>query len=278
MSRTLRVAAIQMNSRPGETETNLARAEELLRGVAGEAELAVLPELFAVGYDFSLLADRAPELAEPVPVEEDAPAGPTVCRLRELASELELGIVGCVVERDPRVAGLLYDTAVLIDRGGTLRGRYRKSHLYPREHQVFRPGNAVPVFEMGGIRVGVAICYELAFPPLAATLALQGAEILLNPSAVPVGYGHLQEVRARARAQDNQLFLVAVNHVGEEGDVTYCGESQVADPRGETLVRASGERPQAVVAELDLGLVLEQRRQEPVFRGYRPELYRMPPA
>lgn len=283
-----------MNSRLGDRETNLARAEELLRRVAGEAELACLPELFDIGYDFPFLAERAYDLAETLPVAvagtepetvperpraadaEGAASGSTIGRLRALASELELGIVTCVVERDPDVAGLLYDTAVLIDRNGDLRGKYRKSHLYPKEHQLFRPGDALPVFELDGLRVGIAICYELAFPQLAATLALQGAELILNPSAVPVGYGHLQEVRTRARAQDNQLFLVAVNHVGREGEALYCGESQVADPRGETLARASEEEPEAIVAELDLDLVLDQRRQEPVFRGSRPELYRTP--
>lgn len=285
VARTLRVAAVQMNSRVGEREANLERAEELLREVAGRTELACLPELFDIGYDFPFLLERAHELAEPLPPsrspgvptgEEQVSEGPTIGRLRSLASELELGIVTCLVERDPDVTGLLYDTAVVIDRRGKLVGKYRKSHLYPKEHQLFRPGNELPVFELDGLRVGVAICYELAFPPLAATLALRGAEVILNPSAVPVGYGHLQEVRARARAQDNQLFVVASNHVGKEGTATYCGESQVADPRGAVLVRASGERPEVVVGELDLGLVLEQRRQEPVFRSYRPELYRTP--
>ena len=101
-----------------------------------------------------------------------------------------------------------------------------------------------------------------------------GAQIVFNPSAVPVGYGHLQDLRTRARAQDNQFFVAAVNHVGAEGDVTYCGRSQVADPRGDVLVSASDEHPTAVVAELDLALIRDQRLQEPVLRGFRPELYR----
>lgn len=282
-SRKPRVAAVQMNCVLGDREANLGRAEELLRQVAGEAELACLPELFDVGYDLPFLAERAHDLAEVIRPEAEVPeagvrSGSTPSRLRALASELDLAIAACIVERDPRVEGVLYDTAVLFDRRGALAGAYRKSHLYPAEHRLFRPGDALPVFEVDGLWIGLAVCYELAFPPLAATLALEGAQLLLNPSAVPVGYAHLQEVRVRARAQDNQLFVVAANHVGEEGGATYCGESRIADPRGETLARASGDRPEAIVAELDLDLVLEQRRQEPVFRGYRPELYRMAPA
>ncbi len=89
-----------------------------------------------------------------------------------------------------------------------------------------------------------------------------------------MGYDHLQDVRTRARAQDNQVFVVAANHVGREGGVTYCGRSQVADPRGAVLARAPADAPAAISAELELDRILEQRLQEPIFRGFRPELYR----
>ena len=179
-----------------------------------------------------------------------------------------------LAECDPLVTGLLYDSAVLIDSSGHICGRYRKSHLYPTEHRVFRPGDALPVFELDGLRVGLAICFEAAFPPIFSSLALQGAQVVFNPSAVPVGYGYLQDLRTRARAQDNQFFVVAVNHAGPEGDVTYCGRSQVADPRGDVLAMAPGDQPAAVVAELDLELIRDQRLQEPILRGFRPEFYR----
>jgi predicted amidohydrolase len=101
----------------------------------------------------------------------------------------------------------------------------------------------------------------------------RGAELVLNPSAVPVGFGHLQDLRTRARAQDNQIFVAAVNHVGKEGEVTYCGRSQIADPRGEVIAIAPDAAEATIVAELALDLIRQQRRQEPVFRGLRPELY-----
>ena len=96
---------------------------------------------------------------------------------------------------------------------------------------------------------------------------------LLLQVIVPVGYGHLQDVRSRARAQDNQFFVVAANHVGDEGGVVYCGRSQVADPRGEVLAIGSDDAAEVIVAEVDLALIREQRLQEPVFRGFRPSLY-----
>lgn len=270
----VRIAAVQMNCRLGDTIANLAQAEELLSQIAGQADVACLPELFTTGYNLEELGDALFDLAEEVPGASGEAAGPTVTRLCELAAELDLALLAGLAERDPFATGLLYDSVVLIDRHGQVRGRYRKSHLYPAEHWFFRPGDSLPVFELDGLRVGIAICFEAAFPTIFSTLALQGAHIVFNPSAIPVGYGYLQDLRTRARAQDNQFFVVAVNHVGVEGDVTYCGRSQVADPRGDVAVLAPEDQPAVVVAELDLDLIRDQRLQEPIMRGFRPGLYR----
>lgn len=274
MSDTVRVAAIQMHCHLADVTANLAQAETLLVEVAGQTDIACLPELFTTGYNLDELGKDLFDLAEPVPATPDEAAGPTVTHLRELAARLNLAIIAGLAERDPLATGLLYDSVVLINRHGQVCGRYRKSHLYPTEHCFFRPGDTLPVFELDGLRVGLAICFEAAFPPIFSTLALQGAQVVFNPSAVPVGYGYLQDLRTRARAQDNQLFVVAVNHVGAEGNVTYCGQSQVADPRGEVLALAPEDRPATVVAELDLALISDQRLQEPILRGFRPALYR----
>jgi predicted amidohydrolase len=88
-----------------------------------------------------------------------------------------------------------------------------------------------------------------------------------------VGFDHLQDLRTRARAQDNQIFVAAINHVGKEGAITYCGRSQITDPRGEVIAIAPDAAEAAIVAELALDLIREQRQQEPVFRSLRPELY-----
>lgn len=261
-----RVALIQMRCRLGERHENLDHIDRLLQRAAGDADLACLPEACDLGYDLKTLGEDLFRLAEPIP-------GPTTDRLAEAAKRCNLAVVAGVTERDPHVHDLLYDTAVLIDRKGHLVGRYRKSHLYPDEHRFFRPGEALPLFDVDALRVGIATCFELAFPPIFSTLARKGAQLVLNPSAVPVGYGHLQEVRTPARAQDNQIFVAAVNHVGREGEATYCGTSLLADPRGEVLARASEEDEEVLIASLPLGRIPEQRRQEPVFRGFRPELY-----
>jgi predicted amidohydrolase len=260
------VGVTQLTCRLGDKAANLAMIESCLAQASGQAQLVCLPELCTTGYDLEQLGDAHYALAETIP-------GPTTDRLRDLARDLRLGIVAGIIERDPQVTGLLYDTAVLLNRNGELVGRYRKSHLYPAEHRYFRAGDELPVFDLDGLRVGVAICFEEAFPHIFTTLALRGAQLILNPSAVPVGFGHLQDVRTRARAQDNQFFVAAANHVGKEGKVSYCGRSQIADPRGEVIAMASEDASMLVMAELPLGMIADQRRQEPVFRGLRPELY-----
>lgn len=263
----LHVAAIQMNCVLGDTATNLEQATRLLEEVAPQAEIACLPEFFNVGYNLDALNDRLFDLAEVIP------DGKTTRWLMETAHRLKMAIAAGLVEAIPGIIGLLYDTVVLVNRQGELVGRYRKSHLYPAEHRFFRPGDDLPVFGLDGLHVGVATCFEAAFPPIFNTLAMQGAQVIFNPSAVPVGYGYLQDLRTRARAQDNQLFVVAVNHVGDEGGITYCGRSQVANPRGEVIALASDGAPESIVADLDLTLIREQRLQEPIFRGFRPGLY-----
>jgi len=264
----VRVAAVQMHCALGDKAANLEQAGTLLDGLDQRVDIACLPELFNVGYNLDAMGEALFDLGESIP------DGETTRRLRDLARRLDTAIVAGLVEQAPGVTGVLYDTAVLINRRGEVAGSYRKSHLYPAEYHFFRAGDCLPVFELDGLRVGVATCFEAAFPPIFSTLALQGAQIVFNPSAVPVGYGHLQDVRTRARAQDNQFFVVAANHVGDEGGVVYCGRSQIADPRGEVLAMASGEATEVAVAEVDLALIREQRLQEPVFRGFRPSLYR----
>ncbi|MGH2538410.1 MAG: carbon-nitrogen hydrolase family protein [Candidatus Promineifilaceae bacterium] len=258
-------AAVQMQCLLGEPEANLAQAEALLAPLAGRVHFACLPELCTTGYNLAALGPELERLAEPVP-------GPSTERLARLARQWRMALIFGLAERDP-AGGRPYDTAVILSANGELAGRYRKSHLHPAEVACFAPGDELPVFQVDGLRVGVAICFEHAFPHIFTTLALRGAQIIFNPSAVPVGFGYLQALRSRARAQDNQLFVVAANHVGAEGDVVYCGQSQIADPRGRVVALAPEEGQAAVSAPLALELIGEQRRQEPVFAGFRPKLY-----
>ena len=249
---------LQMAAHTGELPANVDRLAELVRKHADGAELVVAPELVTSGYDLEVLARRGTELAEPLD-------GPTAARVSELATETGATLVFGMLERDGDV---LYDTAVVAAPGGELVP-YRKSHLYPTESELFAAGTELVVAPTPAGRLGMMICFEHAFPDVATTLALRGAQILVIPSAVPVGYEHLLTLRTRARAQDNQVFAVACNLTGDG----FCGRSLVADPRGDVVAEAGVEET-VLRAVLDLAAIDREREREPALRLRRPDLYR----
>jgi predicted amidohydrolase len=184
---------------------------------------------------------------------------------RELAAETGATIVVGLLEQD---GDRLYDTAVVVAPEGTVVP-YRKSHLYPPERSRFTAGDELLQVETPAGRLGVMICFEHAFPEIATALALEGAEVIAIPSAVPRGYEHLLTLRSRARAQDNQLFVVAANLAGNG----FCGGSLIVDPRGEVLAHA-GTSEETIRARLDLDAIAREREREPALRLRRPVLYR----
>ena len=249
---------LQMAAHPGEPSVNVDRLAELVCRHADGAELVVAPELVTSGYDLDVLARRGLELAEPLD-------GPTAARVSELATETGATLVFGMLERDGEA---LYDTAVVAAPDGQLVP-YRKSHLYPTESELFAAGTELVVAQTPAGRLGMMICFEHAFPDVATTLALRGAQILVIPSAVPFGYEHLLTLRTRARAQDNQVFAVGCNLAGNG----FCGRSLVADPRGEVLAEAGTEET-VVRATLDLAAIEREREREPALRLRQPDLYR----
>ncbi|MFQ5946725.1 MAG: carbon-nitrogen hydrolase family protein [Anaerolineae bacterium] len=263
--RRIRVGVVQMACVLGDKKANLEKADRFLSELEDRAEITCFPELFTTGYHLELLGDRFPELADPVP-------GPTTDALGQMARSHGQSIVGGVLERG--ADGNVYDAAVHIDASGMLAGVYRKSHLYPAERGHFAPGDRLGVWELNGVTIGTAICFEHAFPHIFTVLALQGAKVIFIPSAVPTGFEYLLDLRTRARAQDNQIFTVAVNRVGVEGEVTYCGRSKIVNPRGQVLEEAPADEEATLAAELDLGLIAKERAQEPTLINQRPELYR----
>jgi predicted amidohydrolase len=255
---TIEVVVLQMAARAGDRAANVDRLAELVRRHAAGAGLVVAPELVTSGYDLDVLARRGRELAEPLD-------GPTAARVSELATQSGATLVFGMLERDGDV---LYDTAVVAVPGGQLVP-YRKSHLYPTESELFAAGTELVVAATPAGRLGMMICFEHAFPDVATALALRGAQILVIPSAVPVGYEHLLTLRTRARAQDNQVFAVGCNLTGDG----FCGRSLVTDPRGDVLAEAGTEET-VIRAVLDLAAIEREREREPALRLRQPDLYR----
>lgn len=258
-SQTVRAAVIQVAFPLGELEANRRRLADIIEGLDG-VDLVVAPELVVSGYDLKLLAERGPEISEG----RDGPTGELVA---EIAARKSMTIVVGIVERD--AAGVLYDSALIATPDGHLTA-YRKSHLFPTELERFAAGNELVVVDTPAGILGPQICFEHAFPAISTALAMRGAQILVIPSAVGTGYDHLLTLRSRARAQDNQIFVVAAN-LNTPG---FCGHSIIADPKGRVLA-AAGHDDEVLIADLDLSLIEQERVQEASLRLARESLYRI---
>lgn len=240
---------------PGHTRKRLADFVQQY----SDADLIVFPEMFVPGYDLKVVTARSADLAE------DARTGPTAQLVRELSQRHRMTIVVGFLERAED--GKVCNTLLIAAPGGDL-ATYRKSHLFPAELPVFEAGHELPVIATPAGVLGPQICFEHAFPAIATTQALGGAEILVIPSAVGADHEHLIEVRTRARAQDNQVFAVAAN----TNSPGFCGHSMVVDPKGRVLA-AAGLEDTVLETTLDLSEIPAERGREPSLRMGRPNLY-----
>ncbi len=212
---------------------------------------------------------------------EQVPNGPTTKLMMELAKKHGMVIVVPLYEEEQK--GVYYNTAAVIDADGTYLGKYRKNHI-PHcnpgffEKFYFRPGNlGYPVFSTQFGQVGVYICYDRHFPEGARALALNGAEIVFNPSATVAGLSeYLWKLEQPAHAVANGYFVGAINRVGTEAPWKFgqfYGQSYFCDPRGQMLAVGSRDQEEVIVADLDLDKIREVRNVWQFFRDRRPETY-----
>lgn len=206
--------------------------------------------------------------------------GPTTALMREYAKKYSMVIIVPMYEKEQ--AGVLYNTAVVIDADGTILGKYRKSHIPHTggfwEKFYFKPGNlGYPVFQTRYAKVGVYICYDRHFPDGARCLGLNGAEIVYNPSATTAGQSqYLWQLEQPAHAVANGYFMGCINRVGEEKPWNlgkFYGDSYFVNPLGKIIAEASQDADELLVAELDLDLIEEVRSKWQFFRDRRPETY-----
>ena len=239
------IACIQTNPQKGEVTDNLDRCEaEVLRA---DADLIVLPELFATGYFFDSTAE-ARAWAEPVR------EGPTCTRLAQWAHRTGATVVGGLVER---AGDRLYNSAVVVTPNGVL-GTYRKTHLYYEETQHFSPGDTgfqvwtVTDRQRRPYRLGVMICFDWIFPESARTLALDGADVIAHPSNLVLP--HCPDAMP-VRALENGVFTATANRIGTESNgresLTFIGRSRLCSPRGDVLAEAPRDAPATIRAEID---------------------------
>ncbi|MFN8525065.1 MAG: nitrilase-related carbon-nitrogen hydrolase [Chloroflexota bacterium] len=270
MSRPVRAAAIQHHSAAAEPNANISTAVDQCRtAVADGADLLILPELFAVQYaPFNRRDPRLLALAEPLD-------GPTVSAFREFAARHGVWMVVPTFER--AMAGVAFDSAVLLDSSGRIAGVYRKTHVAliaqensGQEKFYFREGNEFPVWDTPFGRLGVLICYDRNFPEAWRALVNQGAEIVAVPITTD-GRSMFREV-AQTMCYLNGVFGVFVNRVGVEADREFFGGSLICGPRGEVLAEA-GDAPTVISAQVDASDLVTVRATMPFLRDARPEIY-----
>ena len=270
----MRAGAIQLNSTE-DVERNLETADRLVRGAASRGcQFVALPEKWTVlGTDEQMSA-----AAQPLD-------GPAIAWARTAARELGIDLVaGSIVER---VSGRekSANTSVHIGPGGEIKAIYRKIHMFDvevdgvlyAESASEQPGDEIVTSEVRGIPIGMSICYDLRFPELYRILAVRGAEIIVIPSAFTLTTTRDHwEVLVRARAIENQCFVVAPNQIGPHPPGHRSGgRSLIVDPWGLVLATAP-DRESIAVADLDLEMLRAVRRRLPSLANRRPEAYEWP--
>jgi deaminated glutathione amidase len=274
----MRAAAVQLNS-TADTDRNLEVAERLVRAAAADgAGLVVLPEKWTV------LGDPEAQTAGAQPLD-----GPAIEAARSWARELGIHLVaGSFAER---IEGRekLANTSALIGPDGEIAAVYRKIHMFDvevggvvyRESAIEEAGDEIVLAtlgdELGGIELGLTVCYDLRFPELYRILAVRGARVITVPSAFTLHTGRDHwEVLVRARAIENQVFVIAADQIGQAPPHYHSyGRSMIVDPWGVVLAQAPDEEC-FVAADLDLEMQERVRSSLPALANRRPEAYRWP--
>jgi predicted amidohydrolase len=246
---TWKLAAVQMDCRLGEPAANLRAIRARLREAAGRgARLAVFPECALSGYCFDSKEEAWPH-AEPLP----GPASEAVeADCRELGVWAAFGLL----ERDgPK----LFNACALVGPAG-LAATYRKIHLpFLGVDRFTTPGDRpFAVHDLGGLRVGMNICYDGSFPESARVLTLLGADLVVLPTNWPTGAAGTVCLTA-ARCLENHIFYLAANRVGRERDFHFIGRSRILDCAGQPLAESAGDGEEVLVAEVDPAAARDKR-------------------
>lgn len=265
LPKIMKIAAAQISCALGDRAANLRKVHDFTaRAKESGAELLVFPEMTDTGYSMPAIQKHAATW--------DQGAVP---ELQKIAKELAVAIVCGVSEREGE---RIYNAQVIVDPNGKVLAKYRKTHLVTAapldERPVFTPGDAFVTCKIDEFHVGLTICYDLRFPEICRKLAVErGANLFLVSSAWPLVRGEHLRALARARAMENQSYLILSNRVGSDDGVTFCGTSAIIDPQGAILSEGSVDGEELTYADVSKDVIDDVRSRMAVFDHRRPDLY-----
>ncbi len=253
------ITLVQMNVTLGSPKKNLSRIKRLLAPISETSDIIILPELWSSGYDFKNL----PQMSTTTPAMLE--------HLAKIARAKRAYVGGSLVEEEN---GNFYNTFFLTNPDGDQIAAYRKIHLFSLmdEDRHFSPGQKPCLVKIYGIEVGLMTCYDIRFPELSRTLALQGAQILLVCAQWPRPRTAHWRALLKVRAIENQLFVAACNRIGQSQEYSYPGNSAIIDPWGETTLKTP-QRQGVFSATINLAKIAEVRQTMACFKDRRPEIY-----
>jgi omega-amidase len=261
----MKIAAAQISCSLGDLNANLLKIRDFSsRAKDAGAELIVFPEMVDTGYAMPVIQIHA------APWTDGA-----VPELQKIAKTLSIAIISGVSERD---GSFIYNSQVCIAANGKIAAKYRKTHLFTaapiEEHKCFSPGSEFTSFKIAGLRLGLSICYDLRFPEVYRTLAVQDdVNVFIVSSAWPFPRVEHFRVLALARAIENQSYVIVANRVGADDGISFCGTSAIIDPYGVVIASASADRDELICSEISDEVLQSVRNRMAIFDHRRPELY-----
>ena len=238
----MKIAGVQMDVTLGQVDRNVEKMISLLNTTMSQgAKLAIFPECAATGYCFESL-DAAREHAEPIP-------GPITDRMVAACETAGMFAVFGMLESE---GDAVYNAAVLTGPNGVI-GSYRKTHLPFLGADMFTTHGDRPyeVHDTAGVKIGMNICYDSAFPESSRALTLLGADLIALPTNWPPGAECVAENAINTRAMENAVYYAAINRVGTEAGFTFIGRSRICAPNGETMAAGSPTEEEILYAEID---------------------------
>jgi predicted amidohydrolase len=256
---SLRISLVQISPMLGNKDSNLSQIyNSMLEAKNQQSDLVVFPELFLTGYDVGKNLNNFAETIE----------GSSINKIKVMCKDHSIYSIVGFPEIDEKHN--YYISSAVIDNQGNLVGSYRKTHLFDKEKFYFKKGEEFKVFHTKIGKIGIMICYDLEFPEVARSLKLMGAEIIIVLTANMSPYEEYQNVYMRSRAMENEIPIVICNRLGNEGEMSFFGDSMVVDGKGKVLYHM-GRSPGIGTVTLPSSTTLDLKLN--YIKNRRPDIY-----